>query len=108
MDWLLENASDVALIVALAGFFITWRSDERARADAQKQRDEALLLAIHEVAKLVREGNALHTQEHKGLARTIERLDSHTVEEHRGIAEALTGLTVSLNHLIDDMRARAK
>ena len=87
-------------------FFIIWRTETVRAAEKQEERDRALLQAVGDVALLVKEARLQAAQEHGDLSKVFERLDAHTVEEHRNIEKALTQLTVSLEHLIADQRQR--
>ena len=106
----------ITIAVGMIVFFYAWRKDQDARYEArkamdeafneaQKTRDEALMVAIKELGEAIHKEGKQSTREHTMLKDEFVKLDQHTVEEHRNIAEALTALTTSLNHLIGEIRA---
>ena len=96
----------IVLIATLAVFFALWRADSHRHKEAQQLRDEAILQAIHDVVKVVRESRSQAAEEHASLARLFERLDEHTVNEHRALEKALERLSTSLEHHIADERSK--
>ena len=96
----------IVMIATLAVFFALWRADSSRSKEAQEKRDQAILQAVVDVVKAVRESRSQAAEEHASLARLFERLDEHTVNEHRALEKALERLSTSLEHHIADERSK--
>ena len=106
LDDLFVHWQPIVFIATVAVFFVMWRSDSNRHADTQKQRDEAILKAITDVASVVQESRRQAQDEHKSLAQLFERLDEHTVTEHRLLEKSLGQLSTSLEYHIADERSK--
>ena len=98
MEWLLENWDRIGLLLVVFGFMFTWRRDT---LEEHKQMLEAMRGIITQQKDLREQ----ISKEHEGLSTRMERLDTKTAHDHLELTKALTGLTTSLEHLIDEERA---
>ena len=105
-DALVEHWDKIGFFVTVVLFFVMWRNEANRNAEAQKVRDEAILSAVRDVVNVVRESRSQAAEEHAGLAKLFERLDEHTVNEHRALEKALERLTTSMDHHIAEERIK--
>ena len=106
LDELAVHWDKIVFLASVAVFFVLWQSRAERASERQEERDAAILSAVSDVAALIKESRHAAQEEHAGLTRLFERLDAHTVEEHRLLEKALERLITSLQHHMDDERAR--
>ena len=99
MESFSEHWEKWIFLFGLAAFFWQWRAETKRAEERQSERDKLILGAITELREQM-------AKEHGELGRMFERLDEHTVIEHRSIAESLGRLATSLEHHIADERVK--